>query len=98
MLWRYVSASIAVLIAAGVTSSVIAEEPAPGEGAKFYESQVLPILEAHCYSCHGGGDKKVKSGFNLSTREGLIKGGENGPGISLDKPLESGLIKAINYE
>ena len=58
-----------------------------------------PILEAHCYACHGGLEgKKVKGGFNLSSRDGLIKGGENGAAISLENPSESALLKAINYQ
>src|SRR5262245_22808856 len=75
------------------------EAPAPIDGAKFYDSQVRPILEAHCYACHGGLDgKKLTGGFSLSSREELLKGGEDGPAISLEKPGESVLIRAINYQ
>src|SRR5262245_16990426 len=73
-------------------------QPTTGD-AEFYEAKVRPILEANCYSCHGGLEgKAVKSNFNLSTRDGLLKGGDNGPGVSMDQPGESQLIKAINYQ
>src|SRR5689334_23908179 len=89
---------VACCLLALLTSTARAADAKDEEGAKFYESQVQPILQAHCYNCHGADEKKVKSGFNLTTREGLLKGGENGPGVELDKPLESELIKAINYD
>src|SRR4051794_13315376 len=63
-------------------SSAPAAQPSAEEGAKFYETQVRPIFEAHCYTCHGfaAGDD-IKSGFNMTTRAGLIAGGDNGPAI-----------------
>jgi hypothetical protein len=93
------------VIVAGMTCLVSAGEFARAESspssteAEFYDTKVRPILEAHCYSCHGGLDgKAVKSNFNLSTRDGLLKGGDVGPAVSLEQPGESQLIKAINYQ
>ncbi len=66
------------------------------EGVAFFEKEVLPILRANCFECHGGGEK-VQGQFRLTSREGLLKGGELGPAVSLDKPEESQLLEAINY-
>jgi mono/diheme cytochrome c family protein len=65
------------------------------EKAKFFESQVLPILQANCITCHGG--EKVRSGFKLISRDDLLKGGKRGPAISLGRPDESLLIRAVEH-
>jgi mono/diheme cytochrome c family protein len=62
---------------------------------KMYEQDVLPVLKQHCYKCHAG--DKIKGGLNMTTRTQLLEGGDSGKVINLDKPLESMLIKAINY-
>lgn len=82
-----------------ISPASVAAIRAAQNGGKFFEAEVRPILEAHCYTCHGpaaGGD--VESDFNMSTRAGMIRGGFNGPAISLDEPGESALLRAINYE
>jgi hypothetical protein len=77
----------------------VRSEPKPSaEEAKFFEKQVSPILQAQCLSCHGGGEKKAKGGLKLTSREELMKGGKNGPAITLDDPGGSLLVKAINHQ
>jgi mono/diheme cytochrome c family protein len=65
------------------------------EGVAIFEKEVLPILKANCFKCHGDG--KVKGGLSLASREGVLTGGERGPAVSLEKPEESRLLQAINY-
>lgn len=78
-----------------------AQEPPPPSFAadqlQFFEREVAPILKANCVSCHGG-EKKVQSGLFLTSREGVLKGGENGPGVVLNNLEESTLLDAINYK
>src|SRR5262245_42203922 len=62
----------------------------------FFEREVAPILKANCIQCHGA-ETKVQSGLYLTSREGVLKGGENGPAVSLDNPDESTLLEAINH-
>jgi hypothetical protein len=69
---------------------------ARGEDAAFFERQVLPILKQHCLKCHGEG--KVRGGLRLTSRDGLLKGGDSGPAVSLDKPESSRVLQAINYK
>jgi mono/diheme cytochrome c family protein len=69
----------------------------PGEYDKFFESQVQPILKANCFACHGG-EQKVKGGLHLTSREALLKGGNTGPAVALDKPEQSLLLQALNYQ
>ncbi len=63
----------------------------------FFDSKVHPILEANCYKCHGGG-KSLKGEFRLTSREGLLKGGERGPAIDAGNPGNSVLLEMISYK
>src|SRR5262249_37312157 len=66
------------------------------EALAYYEKDVLPILKGHCYKCHGEG--KVKEHLSLSTRDAILKGGDLGPAVDLDRPDDSNLLRAINYK
>src|SRR5215470_1949305 len=56
-------------------------------------NQVRPILEGQCVECHGG--KATKHGLDLTTREGLLHGGDGGPAIVPGKSSESLLYRRI---
>ena len=66
-------------------------------GVEFFESRVRPLLAEHCYGCHSAKAKKVKAGFLVDSREGLLKGGESGPAVVAGKPEQSRLIEAVRY-
>jgi mono/diheme cytochrome c family protein len=84
--------AIAFVAAQGVLR---AGETSSEDDARFFETQVRPILQAHCAKCHGG--EKAKSGLRFTSRESVLKGGERGPAISIERPEESLLLEAINY-
>jgi mono/diheme cytochrome c family protein len=69
---------------------------AQDEQAAFFEKEVLPILKANCFKCHGNG--KARGGLSLASRAGVLKGGDRGPAVSLTRPEESLLLKAIHYQ
>jgi hypothetical protein len=46
---------------------------------EFFESRIRPVLVAECYECHDA--KKQKGDLRLDYRDGLLKGGEEGPAI-----------------
>jgi mono/diheme cytochrome c family protein len=96
MTLRQVACSFLVLLAFGARRSAGADQSATPEQARFFEASVRPILQAHCVPCHGGG--KLKSGLDLTSRRGLLKGGDRGPAVSLDDPEESLLLQAVNYQ
>src|ERR1041385_7287597 len=56
---------------------------------EFYEKQVQPILVENCYKCHSHEADKIKGGFVLDSRPGLLKGGETGPAIVPGEPEKS---------
>src|SRR5947209_15705739 len=82
--------------ARGQAPEKVKTSAATAEQAAFFKSQVRPILEAHCFSCHGG-EAKVKGGLRLTSRADVLKGGKTGPVVSLDKPDASVLLDAINH-
>ena len=70
---------------------------ASSEQIAFFDEKVLPILEEHCFKCHGGKDK-LKGEFRITSREGLFNGGELGPAIDLKNPPTSQLLRMVRYE
>lgn len=64
---------------------------------EFFEKRIRPILMDNCYKCHSPAGGKLKGGLNLSSREGLLKGGENGAAIIPGHPEQSKLIEAIHW-
>src|SRR5262249_20590884 len=73
-----------------------AAEPDP-KGIEFFENKIRPVLVKNCYECHSAKADKVRGSFLLDTREGLLKGGENGPAIVPGKPEESFLLKTLQH-
>ncbi|MCI0379748.1 MAG: PSD1 and planctomycete cytochrome C domain-containing protein [Gemmataceae bacterium] len=89
---------LSILCASFWPWSARADQPmADAAGAKFFDKEVKPILQAHCFSCHGG-EKKLKGGLNLTSRATLLEGGDHGEVIDLKKPRASLLLDAIHYK
>ena len=65
----------------------------------LFVHEVLPLLTAKCFACHGGDPNDVKGNFNLTTREGMLEGGESGiPALAPGKPEESRMYIAVTWE
>src|SRR5262249_22004822 len=73
-----------------------AADPTP-EQTQFFENKVRPILSDNCYQCHSAQAKKVKAGLWLDSREGVQRGGDNGPVIVPGDPDKSVLVTAVKY-
>ena len=67
------------------------------DGEAFYRENVFPILESNCFKCHGGGDH-LKAEFRITSREGLLLGGEFGPAYDEENPGASLLLEMISYK
>jgi hypothetical protein len=66
------------------------------DGVEFFETKIRPVLVAECYGCHSVEARKLKAGFRLDSREGMLKGGESGKAaIAPGDPERSPLIEAI---
>jgi hypothetical protein len=62
----------------------------------FWKKEVKPLLEQNCWKCHGA--DKVRAGLVLTTREGILKGGEVGPAVNLEDPSSSLLLQMVSYK
>jgi len=65
------------------------------KGLKLFQSGVGRALKQNCVKCHGG--EKTRGEFNLTTREGLIKGGSEGAAIVPGNANASRLLKLISH-
>jgi len=66
---------------------------------EFFEAKVRPLLTARCFKCHSPeSGAKVKGGLRLDSREGLLKGGDQGPAAVPGSPEKSLLLRAVSYE
>ena len=87
------SACLGTIVRAAAPSA-----PAPEAAAvEFFEKHIRPVLADHCYQCHSATAEKVKGGLLLDTRDGVLKGGENGPALVPGEVEKSRLIKAVRY-
>ena len=90
---------IAVMLALMVTpqkghAEDNATAPRPGVNDLTFEHVVRPILQTRCFRCHGA--KRPKAKLNLSSADGILKGGESGGILEPGKPGESLLFEMID--
>ena len=62
----------------------------------FWKAEIKPLLEQNCWKCHGA--DKVRAELVLTTREGVLKGGEVGPAVNLEDPAASLLLQMVSYK
>jgi len=81
------------LTAAPKTSEQHAKDMA--KGLALFKSDIRGALKLHCVKCHGG--DKTRSEFDLTTRTGLLKDGEDGVAVIPGKGKASRLYKLIAH-
>jgi len=88
--------SVAVAVATIADNRPLpAAEPSSGDTSQqAFVADILPILEEHCQSCHGGGPKS-KAGLDLTSQATLLKGAASGPVLLPGRAAESLLIQSI---
>jgi hypothetical protein len=87
-------AALVALARPAITQTVTDQGPSKADVA-FFDNEVLPVLKANCYKCHG--EDKTRGGLSLGSRPAILKGGESGPAVDLKSPEDSLLVKAINH-
>ena len=74
-----------------------ADEAAAGE--LLFAVEVLPVLREKCFACHGEMADDLKGELDVTSRAGLLKGGESSePAIVVGQPDASLLIQAVRWE
>lgn len=91
---RFRNATFAALAAVTLGQSVRGQTAESGE--KLFTDQIQPVFESRCLGCHRG--ETAQAGLDLSTRAGLLKGGERGPAVVLGDAKASLLYRAVNHE
>jgi mono/diheme cytochrome c family protein len=94
----------AVLLAAlGPMSARADDEGTPPDharamarGLEAFKKEVREILVKNCLDCHGG--KATKGDFDLTTREGLIREGAEGPNVVPGKAAESRMYRMVAHQ
>jgi hypothetical protein len=74
-----------------------AAEAGEGEGARFFENEVRPLLVKHCYECHSEQAGKSKGGLFLDRKAGWEEGGDAGPALIPGDVERSLLIHSVRY-
>lgn len=69
---------------------------APWQEESLFTSTIKPLLEQKCVSCHHPGAGKA-SGFDLTSREKLLEGGDHGPVVVLDNVESSALVQRLRH-
>jgi WD40 repeat protein len=65
-------------------------------GHPNYDDDVKPIFARYCFQCHSAGE--MRSGLNLESFAGVMKGGSSGDAVIAGRPASSTLFKAISHE
>jgi len=84
--------ALAAWIDAGASWSEEVRKPA----SSLFRTAVRPLFEQHCVACHHPGAGK-SSGFDLTSREKLLDGGDHGPAISLQDAEASALVARLRH-
>lgn len=66
------------------------------EDIAFFEREIRPVLFERCFKCHAG--EEAESGLQLSSRHGILLGGDRGPAALPGKPEQSLIISAIRHK
>lgn len=90
---------LALAAAFATACATVAEEaslPAPSTRENItYAADIKPIFDAACVKCHGG--DKAKARLHMDTREGVLKGTNQGKIIVTGDAEKSLLVKSIAH-
>ncbi|MDQ3625387.1 MAG: DUF1549 domain-containing protein, partial [Verrucomicrobiota bacterium] len=70
----------------------------PGADAELqFVRRIQPLFKEKCLACHGDDEKKIKAGYDMRTREAVLKGGDSEQAAVVPgKPGHSPLLLAIS--
>jgi hypothetical protein len=89
---RLVWGTVTLVVIASV--SLAADKlPPPADRKIDFAKDVRPLLEKHCWKCHGA--EKQESGLRLDSRAALLKGGDLGQVIAAEDSERSKLIALV---
>src|SRR5262245_37526988 len=90
-----IAAALAGALAIGVGVVIPPNEVCAAEQVSFAED-ILPIFRGRCFGCHqAGGEGYEKSGLDLTTYAGVMKGTKFGPMVIPKDPDSSNLLRLL---
>lgn len=79
-----------------ITAIAAEPEKLTPEQVEFFEKEIRPILVENCQGCHG--PEKQWASLRLDSRDGMLKGGDSGPALTLDALDTSELLLRIRSD
>ncbi|MEM7231077.1 MAG: DUF1553 domain-containing protein [Planctomycetota bacterium] len=95
--FRGAALTFAFVLCGAISPALAEERTFSREDLEFFDIEVHPILQASCNKCHGS-KERIKAHFRVTSREGLIRGGDRGPAINLEDPKKSLFLEMISYK
>src|SRR5262245_1973996 len=72
--------------------------PVPPQQIAFFRKNMGRVLVRECCSCDAKTAEKIRGGLTLDTRDGLGKGGDNGPALVPGDSKNSRILQALRHE
>jgi mono/diheme cytochrome c family protein len=96
--WVAVAVGLGAAVVFGVTTLTNVTTACAADPISFSQD-VLPIFKGRCVACHGsGGEGYEKSGLDLTTYEGLMKGTKVGKMVIPGDPDSSNLVWLLDWK
>jgi mono/diheme cytochrome c family protein len=93
-----VAATVALGAVLGAGPFPATQEACAASPKTSFAEDVMPIFRGRCVSCHApGGQGFEKSGLDLTTYEGVMKGTKNGPMVIAGDAQSSNLMWLLDW-
>jgi mono/diheme cytochrome c family protein len=94
-------AAVALVVAAAGGIAVVgttSQEVCAASAKTSFAEDVLPVFRGRCFGCHSpGGEGVEKSGLDLTTYEGVMKGTKHGPMVIARDAQSSNLMWLLDH-
>src|SRR5258707_1094769 len=87
---------VGTIVCLAVCAVALSARPLLADAPVDYARDVLPILSAKCYKCHGPEETDRKKNLRLDRKEGAFRVEDDVAVIVPGKPAESELVRRIS--
>ena len=91
---RTTSIAARLLGIAALAASFSNSLPGQSTNVPRFESNIAPIFEANCLTCHGESPRQAE--LDLRTRDAVLRGGKSGPALVPGGAVESLLLEKVS--
>jgi mono/diheme cytochrome c family protein len=95
LLWPWIAVLPQVSLAAPPAEVSPEHAKRAAAGLELFRKHVRRILNDRCVACHGR--DSIEGGFDLASREGLLRGGDSGKAVVLGQSKKSLLYKLVTH-